>query len=161
MSNGTKLYDVTPVASEIPFDNSTDGFTSDNVQAAIEEIGASASPGFSFGRSGGLLASTWLQVDGGVPSNSAGRFIPINNPVVSLFFCSSDTSSTFTLTLYSHDGNAVNLTALGTLTITAALGGSTGTISWPTVKGKQLAVRLTSGSANNLVAGVILKGTQP
>lgn len=152
------LYDVTPVAGEIPFDNSTDGFTSDNVQAAIEEIGASASPGFSFGRSGGLLASTWLQVDGGVPSNSAGRYVPINNPVIVNFFCSSDTTSTFVLTLYQHDGNAINLTALGTLTVTAAMGAQA-TVNFATVKGKQLAVRLTSGSANNLVAGVILKGS--
>lgn len=159
MSNGNKLYDATPVAGEIPFDNATNGFTSDNVQNAIEEIGASASPGFSWGRSGGLFASTWLQVDGGVPSNSAGRYVAINSPVVALFFCSSDTVSTFTLTLYSHDGNAVNLTSLGTLTITAGLGGDTGAISWPTAKGKQLAVRLTSGSANNLVAGCVLKGT--
>lgn len=161
MSNNGKLYSITPVAGEVPFDNASNGFTSGDVQGAIEEIGASASPGFSWGRSGGLFASTWLQVDGGVPSNSAGRFVAINNPVVSLFFCSSDTSSTFTLTLYEHDGNAVNLNALGTLTITTALGGTTGTISWPTTKGKQLAVRLTAGSANNLVAGAVLKGTQP
>lgn len=149
------------VARSIFFDNSTNGFTATNVQNAIEEIGASASPGFSWGRAGGLFASTWLQVDGGVPSNSAGRYVAINSPVVSLFFCSSDTVSTFTLTLYEHDGNAVNLNALGTLVVTAGISGSTGTISWPTTKGKQLAVRLTSGSANNLVAGAILKGTSP
>lgn len=154
-------YSVDPVAGEIPFDNSGNGFSSDNVQNAIEEIGASASPGFSWGRSGGLLASTWLQVDGGVPSNSAGRYVAINNPVVALFFCSSDTVSTFTLTMYSHDGDSTNLTVLGTLTITAARGGTSGAVSWPTAKGKQIAVRLTSGSANNLVAGAILKGTNP
>lgn len=32
-----KYYKVTPVAESIPFDNSTNGFTADNVQAAIEE----------------------------------------------------------------------------------------------------------------------------
>lgn len=151
-------YSVTPVANEIPFDNTSNGFTADNVQSALEEIGASASPGFSFGRSGGILASTWLQVDGGVPSNSAGRYIPINNPIVVNFFCSSDTVSTFVLTLYEHDGNSINLNALGTLTVTSARGAQAN-VSFASTKGKQLAVRLTSGSANNLVAGVILKGT--
>lgn len=156
-----KLVEVTPVAGEIPFDNGSNGFNSTNVQQAIEEIGASASPGFSWGRSGGLFASTWLQVDGGVPSNSAGRYVAISNPVVALFFCSSDTVSTFTLTMYSHDGDGINLTVLGTLTITSARGGSTGVVAWPTAQGKQIAVRLTSGSANNLVAGAILKGVNP
>jgi hypothetical protein len=152
---------IKDVARSIFFDNSSNGFSSNNVQQAIEEIGASASPGFSWGRSGGLLSSTWLQVDGGVPSNSAGRYVPIASPVVALFFCSSDTVSTFTLTVYEHDGNAINLNAIGTLTITAARGGNTGAISWPTSQGKQLAVRLTAGSANNLVAGAILKGVNP
>lgn len=155
MSNITKL---SPVATTIPFDNSSNGFDSNNVQTAIEEIGASASPGFSFGRAGGLLASTWLQVDGNVPSNSAGRYIPINNPIVSKVFCSSDTVSTFTLTFYTHEGNSVNLTSIGTLTVTAAKGADAD-VTWSVTKGTQLAVRLTSGSANNVVAGVILKGS--
>lgn len=145
------------VAKSVPFDNSSNGFSATDVQGAIEEIGASASPGFSWGRAGGLLASTWLQVDGGVPSNSAGRYVPINNPVVVNVFCSSDTTSTFTITFYQHDGNSVNLTSIGTMTVTSATGGQQ-TVNWPTAKGKQLAVRLTSGSANNLVVGCILKG---
>lgn len=147
----------TPVARSIPFDNSSNGFTSNQVQGAIEEIGASASPGFSWGRNGGLLAGTWLQNDG-VNSNSAGRYVGIDNPRVVLFFCSSNTVSTFTLTLYSHDGASVNLTALGTLTVTAARG-AVAAVNFPTSKGKQLACRITAGSADDLVAGVILKGT--
>lgn len=157
----TPKVTIGQVARSTPFDNSGNGFAATNTQAAIEEIGASASPGFSWGRSGGLFASTWLQVDGGVPSNSAGRYVAIASPVVALFFCSSDTVSTFTLTMYSHDGDGINLTTLGSLTITSARGGSTGPISWPTAQGKQIAVRLTSGSANNLVAGAILKGVNP
>ena len=157
----TKLFDQAPVAAGVPFDN-TDGnnFTSTNVQSAIEEIGASASPGFSFGRSGGLLANTWLYVDGSVPSNSVGRYIPINNPVVSRLFVGCDSAATFTITLYQHTGNLANLSTLATLTVTAATGADSGIISVAATKGYQLAIQVTSGSANNVVAGVILKGTK-
>jgi phage baseplate assembly protein gpV len=38
----------TPVAYSVPFDNSTNGFISDNVQAAIEEARSSGSTNFSY-----------------------------------------------------------------------------------------------------------------
>lgn len=147
---------TTQVAISVPFDNSTNDFDATNVQTALEEIGASASPGMSFGRQGGLLSSTWL-LNEGVPSNAAGRYVPINNPVISEVFASSDTVSTYTITVYSHDGNSINLTVLGTLTVTSARGASQ-TVVWPTAKGKQIAVRLTSGTTNNLIVGLVLKG---
>lgn len=143
-------------AIDTPFDNTSNGFTSQNVQGAIEEIGASASPGMSFGRNGGLLASTWLQNEG-VPSNSAGRYVAIANPRVAQVAASSDTVSTYTITIYEHDGNSVNLNPLGTMTVTAARGGSAN-VNWPTSTGKQLAVRMTSGTSNNLIVALILKG---
>ena len=54
--SGSGRDSYSPVAASIPFDNSTNGFDSDNVQEAIEETRASASPGFSFGRSGNVSA---------------------------------------------------------------------------------------------------------
>lgn len=42
-----KHYSVTPVAESIPFDNSTNGFTADNVQAAIEEAKGGSTSIFS------------------------------------------------------------------------------------------------------------------
>jgi hypothetical protein len=35
---------IAPVAPAVPFDNATNGFTADNVQAAIEEAKAAANP---------------------------------------------------------------------------------------------------------------------
>lgn len=40
----SKYYWISPVASAIPFDNSTNGFNSDEVQSAIEEIATRFSP---------------------------------------------------------------------------------------------------------------------
>ena len=52
----SKYFSTSPVAKVVPFDNTNNDFDASDVQGAIEEIGASASSGFSFGRAGGLLS---------------------------------------------------------------------------------------------------------
>jgi hypothetical protein len=146
----------TPVARSVPFDNSTNGFQAEDVQAAIEEIGASASPGFSWGRNGNSSTGTWLNNEG-VSSNLSGRLVFISNPSLAVIFTANRNLSTYTLGVYTHDGNEINLTLVDTLVITSARGGfKTTNISIPA--GKQLAVRVETGSAQDIVAGVILKG---
>jgi len=153
----TRRGSSTQVAESTHFDNSTNGFTSSNVQGAIEEIGASASPGFSFGRSGNLGPSiVWLSCES-VPSNKAGRYVYIQNAVVVRVFVSNEDISTFTMEVLYHEGNEVNLTSLGTVTITGSRGGEF-PVSWTVPTNTQLAVRLISGSAKNIVAGLELKG---
>lgn len=154
----------TPHANEIPFDNSTNGFTSDRVQPAIEELQTqvltSASPGFSFGRSGVCNASTYLQCET-VPSNISGRWVYINSAVVTRVFVSNENTTTFKLEILYHDGNGVGLTSLGTITVTAAKGGSF-SVSWAVPSNKQIAVRMatdTPNSAKNIVCGLELSGT--
>jgi len=148
------------IAENIPFDNSTNGFTGTDIQAAIEESGASASPGFSFGRSGNLSAGTWLNRPGNVPSNRAGVTIPINNPIVSEVSCSNRNIDTYTLNIFEHDGNSININLLGSITVTSARGG-TFSVSFPSTKGKQLAVQLApgSGSVRDLGADIVIKGS--
>lgn len=148
--------EFSPVAGEIPFDNATNGFAADDVQAAIEEIGASASPGFSWGRSGNSSSGTWLNNET-VPSNRSGRFVFISNPSLAVIFVSSENLNTYTISVYEHEGNGVNLTLLDSLSVTAARGAfKTTTVA--VTAGRQLAIKVTSGSASNIVAGVILKG---
>lgn len=146
-------------ASNVTFNNSSNGFSSDNVQGAIEESGASASPGFSFGRSGSVSAGTWLRRPGNVPSNRAGVTIPIDNPIVSELSCSNRNIDTYTLEIWEHEGNLTNDVLLGTITVTSARGG-TFSVNFPTTKGKQLAVRLASGggSVRDLGADIVIKG---
>lgn len=137
------------IAENIPFDNTTNGFTSDDVQGAIEEIGASASPGFSFGRSGNLSQNTWLRRPGNVNSNRAGVTIGISNPVIVAVSCSNRNIETYDIEIYEHEGNEINLTLLTTVTVTAARGG-TFTVNAAATQGRQLAVRLGSTGTGNV-----------
>lgn len=159
-----RKFNVTPVANSVPFDNTSNGFIADNVQTAIEELNTSvltsASPGFSFGRSGNVTAGTYLQCES-VPSNISGRWVYINDAVVTRVFVSNETTTTYKLQVYSHDGNEANLTSLGTVTVTAAKGASF-TVYWPVATNKQIAVRLAADSPNaakNVVCGLELSGT--
>jgi hypothetical protein len=139
----------TPVAEQIPFDNETNGFVSDTVQDAIEEIGASASPGFSFGRSGTLSPNTWLRRPGNVPSNRAGVTISISSPIIVNIACANRNVETYDVEIYEHEGNQVNLTLLGTVTVTSATSGSFA-VNFPVTSGRQLAVRLGSTGTGNV-----------
>ncbi len=148
------------VAEEIPFDNDGNGFSSEDVQGAIEEIGASASPGFSFGRNGSLSQNTWLRRPGNVPSNRAGVTIGIANPVIVSVACANRSVETYTVEIYEHEGNQVNLTLLGSVTVTAATS-DTFTVNFPATQGRQLAVRLgptATGNVRDLGVDVTLVG---
>ena len=154
-----KIY-KSEVAKSVPFDNDTNGFNSDNVQDAIEEIGASASPGFSFGRNGALSQNTWLRRPGNVPSNRAGVTVSINNPIVTGVACANRNVETYDVEIYEHEGNEVNLTLLGTVTVTPATS-DTFTVNFPVTQGRQLAVRLGStatGNVRDLGVDLILVG---
>jgi hypothetical protein len=147
-------------AESTPFDNSSNGFSSDTVQDAIEEIGASASPGFSFGRNGNLSQNTWLRRPGNVPSNRAGVTININNPVITSISCANRNIETYDVEIYEHDGNASGLTLLGTVTVMTATS-QTFNVSFPATKGRQIAVRLGStgtGNVRDLGVDIILTG---
>lgn len=159
--NGTELefdeeYEL--IAQNIPFDNSSNGFSSDQLQGAVEEIGASASPGFSFGRNGNVSSNTWLNRPGNVPSNRAGITIPISNPVITTISASNRNIDTYDILIYAHEGDSVNLTLLTTITITSARGGVF-SVNVPATQGKQIAVRLgNSGSVRDLGVDIVLKG---
>ena len=148
-----------PVARGVPFDNSSNGFTSSDIQGAIEEVKSSASPGFSFGRSGQVVAGTYLQNET-VPSNVSGRWVYINNAIIKRIFVTNETSTTFTIEVLYHNGNESGLTSLGTVTVTASKGDKF-SVNWPVPTDKQIAVRVSPSSANNpknVVCGLELSG---
>lgn len=156
---------IKEVAKSVPFDNATNGFVSNDVQAAIEELNdkvlTSASPGFSFGRSGNVTKSAYL-LNESVPSNISGRYVYINNAAIKRVFVSTQLSGTYKFGVYSHDGNEVNITLLGTVTVTSAVGGVF-SVNWAVATGKQLAVRVESDSTDSpreVVAGLELSGTK-
>ena len=153
-----------PVAKAVPFDNATNGFTATDTQAAIEEIKntalTSASPGFSYGRSGVTTAGTYLQCET-VPSNVSGRWVYVNSASVKNVYVSNELVTTYTVEALYHDGNGAGLTSLGTVTITAAKGAAF-SVNWPVPTGKQIAIRIATTSANsakNIVCGLGLTGS--
>ena len=149
------------VAESVPFDNENTSFQSENVQDAIEEIGASASPGFSFGRNGNLSSNTWLRRPGNVPSNRAGVTIDIDNPVITRISCANRNVETYDVEVYEHQGNSLNLTLIGTVTVNAATSG-TFSVNFTATRGRQLAVRLgntQTGRVRDLGVDVTLIGS--
>lgn len=154
--------EFTQTAEGVPFDNDTNGFISDNTQEAIEELKdtviTSASPGFSFGRASNVNSGTWLQCET-VPSNKAGRYVYIQSPVIKRLFVSSENISTFTIEIYEHEGDEINLTLLSSSSITSSRGGVF-SLNVSVTTGRQLALKISSGSARNIVAGLELSGTE-
>lgn len=157
-------FSVTPVARTVPFDNTSNGFTAVETQSAIEElsdiVSTSASPGFSFGRSGVCTAGSYLQCEG-VPSNISGRWVYISSAVVEQVFVSNETSTTYKIEVLYHTGGGGGMTSLGTVTVTANYGAAF-TVSWAVPTGSQIAIKIADDSANNpknVVCGLQLSGT--
>jgi hypothetical protein len=154
--------DFEQVAEGVPFDDSNVDFTADNVQDAIEEledaVAVSASPGFSFGRNGNLPTNTWLLRPGGVPSNKTGINVGITGPYLKKITCATENQDTYNITIYQHDGDEVNLTSITTKTITSSRK-EVFDVDISLTYDKQLAVRVTSGSATNLGVDLQLSGT--
>lgn len=159
----SKRDQFTVVAEQVPFDNDTNGFTAEDVQAAIEEVGISASPGFGFGRSGNVSTNTWLLRTGTVPSNKTGVALSVSNASITKIDVGNENINTFDISIYEHEGDEVNLTLLVTVSVinsrTASFDISDFGIINATL-GRQLAVRLTSGSGKNIGVDVTLKGQQ-
>jgi hypothetical protein len=162
--SGSRRDSFIPVAGQIPFDNATNGFTADDTQAAIEELKntlqASASPGFSYGRTGVCSGGTYMQCET-VPSNVSGRWVYISNAVVKNVYVTNENTLTYSMTATYHDGNGANEVVLGTVTVTSAKGAAI-PVNWPVPTNKQIAVKVanaTAGSPKNVVVGLELAGT--
>lgn len=150
------------VARGVPFDTTENTFSSTNVQDAIEEIGASASPGYGFGRQGNVGNNTWLLRSGGVPSNKTGVEVSITNPVLSRIDIGNENINTFDVSIYEHEGDEINLTLLATVSVVSARSATFDESNFGTINitsGRQVAVRVTSGSAQNLGVDITLKGS--
>lgn len=148
-------------AENIPYNNVDGDLAATDVKAGLDEVSNrvanSASPGFSWGRSGNLSTNTWLRNEG-VNSNRAGRTVTFANPLITRIFVSTEDLATYTITIYEHEGDQINLTVLTNINVTASRTGDSGTVAIPVTQGRQLAVRITAGSARNMVVGMTLSG---
>lgn len=109
-------------------------------------------PAFALARQGAVGAGTWL-LNQGVPSNLTG--IRVFTPsALTRVFVDSSSQSTFEVTIYSHDHSTFSV--LTVLTVTADYGNEL-TVDIPLVLGHSLGARITSGTANDPVVGLILE----
>lgn len=161
MIGGGVFYWVTQVAKSIFFNNTGTDIQASNVEDAIKELNdnaaVSASPGFTWGKNGGVSTNTWL-TNNEVSSNRTGRTTALlQNPKIVTIFSGSSSLDTYDLSIYEHEGNEINLTLLITVSVSLSRSGVF-EVDVPVTSGRQLATRVTSGSAQNLVVGVVLNG---
>ena len=152
-----------PTAEGVPFDpTNCDNIDEENVQGAMEDlcgvVATSASPGYSYGRPGNAPNNTWLYRPGSVPSNRTGITVGFTDPVITRVTVANENINTFDITLYEHEGDEINLTSLGTVSVVASRSGEF-PVSFAMTQGRQLAVRITSGSAKNVGVDIQLSGS--
>jgi len=108
----SKRDDFTPVAYQIPIDNSSIDCidTSETVQEGlqelcqkIQEVGNKASPGFTWGSSG-AIKNSYLQNDT-VPSNLSGRLCTVNGFLTNIFIITENSDDEYTLEIRKRIGN--------------------------------------------------------
>ena|SRR3972149_3038152 len=151
-----------PHSKEIPFDNSTNGFTATDAQAAIEElnttVGVSASPGFTWGRSGNLPTSTYLLNDT-VPCNLSGRVVHLTTGNVVGAFVAVEDDATCTFDILKRTGPAT-FVSLQTCSLVAerkkAFAFDPGAA---VVSGDELVVQISVGSCKNCDFGILIRGS--
>ena len=156
---------VSPVAESIPYNDTiqTPLSGADNVQDILDYlkqlIVSSASPGFTWGRSGNGPASTWLQNET-VPSNISGRTVFLNNALIRKVFVANQSPNILKIGVYVHDGDSTNIALVGVVT-TLAQRSNEFDVSWAVTRNKQIALKIENDSPNsstNIVAGVLIKG---
>ena len=152
----------TPTSEQVYYDNADCDLVAEDVKSALDElcdrVATSASPGFGFGRSGNVSAGTWLLRTGSVPSNKTGVAMAITDPVVVLVSVGNEDISTFDIEIYEHEGSEINLTLLGTVSIISARTAFF-SVNYSGTTGKQIAVKLSSGSAKNPGVDLQLSGS--
>lgn len=147
------------VAENVSYNNSISGLTATQTQAAIDELsltgGSSASPGFTFGRSGTLPKGTYLLNDT-VPSNIAGRVVTVNGYIKTIFIAQRNNTA-FSLSIQTRIGSV--FTTIHTVNI-PAIRKYVATMSVSVSIGDELcAVISSTGNPQDVDIGVLLKGS--
>jgi len=121
-----------------------------------QKVTVSASPGFTWGRSGNIATGAYLLNDS-VPSNLAGRQVPVSTGVITTIFVDSELIRTFDISIFKHTDP---FTILATVSIINAKGGIFTLALPPTVTSDDvLGAQVTAGSPRNPVVGIIIRGT--
>lgn len=132
------------VSEETPFDNSTNGFTANEVQSAIEEayqLGANASRGPTIcGFDGTASSGRWLEFFANNPSNNSPFILAEDAELIALSVVTASGSSTGTVTIYK---NGVSLT---TISLTAQKKNAINGLTLSLLELDEISAQVTSGS---------------
>lgn len=126
-----------------------------NTSQIPESSGTGASPGFSYGRSGNVSSGAYLNNES-VPSNITGRPVDLDNGRIVQVSISNELSNTFTIEIEEHDGTT--FTSLGTFSLTSERSKKFSDLNIPLTGGKEVSVKVSSGSAKNIIVTVYVKG---
>lgn len=138
----SKVYS-SPVAKSIPFDNSTNGFTSTETQSAVEEakqLAANSSRGPTIcGFDGNGSTGRWLEFFANNPSNNNPFIIAENNELIAVSICAS-TNSTGTVSIFK------NGVSIQTISLSASRKNAVTGLTHSLVSLDELSLQVTSGS---------------
>ena len=127
------------------------------IEELVNQISAvSASPGFTWGDSGNVSAGSFLLNDS-VPSNRAGRIVPLADGEITKIFVTCETNATATLEIVLRTG--ATFSGLTTMSLAGQRTKVETKTGVTVAEGDELACRVTSGSCRNPVVGVIIRGT--
>jgi hypothetical protein len=126
-------------------------------EKSLIELVSSASPGFICSRKGVTSSGTWLESDG-IPTNTVGIPILLNNPTLTAIIATNETASaTFTVEIYEHDGTTFTL--IDTLTVTSSRSDKKVLTTPASLTSEQeLAVKISSGTAKNIKVICLIGG---
>ena len=113
----------------------------------------------AYGSGGNLPTNTWISRTGSVASNIVGVRVLTTEAKIKTISVDNENSGTYNIGIYSHDGNEANLTLLHTVSVVSALGIVESSLDISVAQGKQIAMRVTSGSVKNFGGIVVIKGT--
>lgn len=85
-------------------------------EIAKQIIASAGKPSYTFGRDGNHPDGTWLDADG-KPSNKVGIPFGLNNGTLIELWIGNENLTEFTVGLYEHEGDEVNLTLLASVTV--------------------------------------------
>jgi len=150
------------VAQTVPYDNTTSGIPETDVQGAIDyaiSTGvASATPSYTFTRSGNIPENTFLY-NGTVPSNRTGVPVMTLGAKIERMAVGTEDLNSYTVNIYTHNGDEINLALVHTQVVSSTRSAQYSVPSIDIPIGKQVAISITNGSAKNISVSLIIKGT--
>lgn len=153
---GIKIPPITRIqeASDTPFDNSINGFTSDEVQSAIEEAktsasGASRGPAIC-GFDGTANVGRYLEFYSNNPSNN-NPFIVSEPSQIAAISISAASNSTGTVTVYK---NGVSLL---TIALSAAKKSRTKSLAFGITDLDEVSAKITAGSIDRPLVALFIR----